>query len=196
MAEKREILDRILNQPTPVQVWAAEVTAVSGSTSTCTVKLIESDLEIDEVLLCAEQEVGDKWMLTPKLGSRVLVGLIENELSQLYVAHVSEVDEVTYKKGNLSFILKEAYLEVVNSKTRAVFEDGRVLIKYDQTTIEVAQKFEIATSGVSLKDLFVDLITLLNSFSVLTSTGPSAGLNPATITLLTQLQTKVNLLLK
>lgn len=194
MEEKRKILDRILNQPIPVQVWAAEVTAIDGLT--CTVVLTNTELEVDGVALVANPDADEYFALFPKVGSRVLVGLKENEIADLYILQVTEVDSIRYKSSKVDVTFGTDSVAIKNDKANILVDAAKVTLVSNQTTIVMDDKVEIKNAGASLKDLFSELITLLNSFSVLTSVGPSAGLNPATMTLLTQLQVKTNLLLK
>lgn len=195
MTDKRKILDIIRNQPIPVQVWAAEVTAVDGLA--CTVVLTNTELEVDGVTLVANPDASEYFTLIPKVGSRVLVGLKENEIADLYVVQYTEIDSLKFTKNNVEISADVTEVKVKNAQSEVILKNDSVAIKQGQTEVSLsAGKVALKNAGISLNALFADLITLLNSFSVITSTGPSAGLNPATAALLVQLQAKVNSLLQ
>lgn len=195
MSKQRELLNKILNPRPSIQVWEAVV--VSVQTDTCTVRILASDLEVSDVRLVAEIGGTPGLLITPKVDSTVLVGVVQNEISDLFVAQYTEIDALKFTKGNVEILADANTITVKNSASEVIIASSSVSLKQSQIEVNLAGgKVEVKNAGASLNDLFADLITLLNSFSVLTSTGPSAGLNPATTTLLAQLQTKVNLLLQ
>lgn len=195
MNQKRVILDKILNPPTSVQVWVAQVTAVDGLS--CTVSLLASDLIIEDVRLVADADAESYLVVKPKVGSTVLVGMVDNQITDLYVIQVSEVQSLEYKQGNTLVSVNADTVSLKNSQTEILLKSDTATLKQAQSEVTLTGgKVAIKNAGVNLKDLFSDLITLLNSFSVITSTGPSAGLNPATTALVSQLQVKVNTLLQ
>lgn len=179
MSKQREILDKILNPKPLIQVWEAEVLSVQAKT--CTVSLIASNLEIEDVRLSADSQASNGLVLKPKVGSIVLVGCVFNQLSDLFVVQYAEIESLTYTQ---------------NGNTIRSDSSG-VLLKNDSVEIELASgKVGIKNAGTDLKTLFGDLITLLNGFVVITSQGPSTAVSPTTLSSIAQLQTKVNSLLK
>lgn len=195
MSKQQELLSKILNPRPTIQVWEAVV--ISVQTDTCTVKILESDLEVQDVRLIAEIGGTPGLLITPKADSIVLVGCIQNEVADLFVLQYTEIDALKFTKNDVEISADKDAVTVKNSQSEVSIFSNSVSIKQGQTEVTLSgEKVDIKNAGGSLKGLFSDLITLLNSFSVITSTGPSAGLNPATTALLTQLSTKVNLLLK
>lgn len=195
MNKQRELLDKILNPRPSIQVWEAVVVSVQADT--CKVKVLASELEVEDVRLMAEVGSASGLILAPKVGSTVLVGCIQNEIADLYVVQYAEIDALKFTVGNTTIEADKDTVTLKNAQSEVSIISNAVAIKQGQTEVVLSgEKVDIKNAGGSLKTLFSDLVTLLNSFSVITSTGPSAGLNPTTTALLTQLQTKVNLLLQ
>lgn len=195
MDKREELRRKILNAQPAIIVWEAVVVSVEGDT--CTVRIWASDLEVSDVRLIAEIGGTPGLLITPKVGSFVLVACVQNEVADLFIAQYTEIDALKFTKNNVEISADANTVTVKNSESEVTIESNSVLLKQNQTQVKLSGgKVEIKNAGTSLSTLFSDLISLLNSFSVITSTGPSVGLNPATITLLTQLTTKVNLLLQ
>jgi hypothetical protein len=193
--KKRELLDKILNPRPSVQTWEAEVQSVQETT--CTVLLVASLLEVEDVRLVASVLGGEGFVLVPKVGSIVLVGCVQNEIGDLYVAQTTEIETLSFQQGKLSIDADGKDLKLVNDKSAVTISADKVTVDQNGTFLTLdGGKVSLKNSTTSLKDLFSDLVTLLNSFSVLTAQGPSAGLNPATITAVAQLNVKINSLLK
>ena len=195
MSKQRELLDKILNPRPSIQVWEAVVVSVQADT--CKVRVLASDLEVEDVRLMAEVGGTPGLILTPKVGSTVLVGCIQNEIADLYVVQCTEVEVLTFAVDNTTIEADKDTVTLKNAQSEVIIVNDTITLKQGQTEVTLSgEKVEIKNAGGSLKTLFDDLIALLNSFSVITSTGPSAGLNPATTALLTQLNIKVNSLLQ
>ena len=195
MDKREELRRKILNAQPAIIVWEAVVVSVEGDT--CTVRIWASDLEVSDVRLIAEIGGTPGLLITPKVGSFVLVACVQNEVADLFIAQYTEIDALKFAKNNVEISADANTVTVKNSESEVTIESNSVLLKQNQTQVKLSGgKVEIKNAGTSLSTLFSDLISLLNSFSVITSTGPSAGLNPATIALLTQLQVKVNQLLQ
>ncbi|MFC5408003.1 hypothetical protein ACFPMF_01690 [Larkinella bovis] len=214
MGKNAEILQALrgLNGTPIVQVWPAVVKAVGGTT--CTVDIIGTDLvDLEGVKLRADDEASEGILLTPRVGSFVYVGCIENEISNLFVCQFSEVDAiavviegVTLQIDQAGATLKTDDIEVTLTD-KAVLKKGDVeltlddgaTIKQDQTELSLKSgKVTVKNAGVNLKDLFTGLTTLLKSFQVVCGPAgsPSAAVFPATLTSITQVETKVNQLLQ
>jgi hypothetical protein len=195
MSNKRQqLLDQIFNRETPVQVYPAEVVSVQGAT--CTVRLLSSGMEVDEVRLFADVEASDRLVLTPAEGSTVLVGLIENDLASLYVAQYSEVEDLAWKVGEFGIRANKDGIEVTCQNTTLEMTAQKAVFDQAGTKLEMqAGRVKITNGAVSLKDLFSDLATLLNTLIVVTPAGPSTALGPNSIIAVTQLTAKVNQLL-
>lgn len=192
MSKVQEFADKFFNKPPQPQLYEAEVVSVEGAT--CTVKLVESSMEVQEVRLAANDSTG--LIIKPKVGSRVIVGVIELEVSTLFVVQYSEVDFFQFKIENTEVVFDNTGVAIEQQGSSVYVQKNKTELITGQMEITLENgKVSIKNAGVNMKDLFGDLVTLLNSFSVITPVGPSAGLNPATTALLVQLQTKINLLL-
>jgi hypothetical protein len=93
MSLKHTILS-IIKQNIPVQVVTGEVMSVDETQMTCDVK-IESrpdrlDVRIRSVIDGQEKGI----LIYPKTGSKVLVGLIENNAQSSFICGYSEVDKI------------------------------------------------------------------------------------------------------
>jgi hypothetical protein len=178
-----------------VQVWPALVKSVEGTT--CTVDILGTDLvDVAEVNLRADDEASEGVLLKPRVGSYVFIGVIENEMSNLYVCQVSEVDQVqaviegvtvdltkdgaTFKKGDVEMTLTDG-VTIKKGDVEMTLKDGATIKKgdvqlslTDGATIKQAQtemtlkngKVTVKNAGVNLKDLFSGLTTLLKTFQV------------------------------
>jgi hypothetical protein len=195
MSSKRaQIINAFLNEPAPLQVFLAEVLDVSERW--CTVRLVHSDLEVENVKLVAEEDAGDFAILYPRVGSLVLVGCVENEASDLYVAMAGEVDGGKVVIGGTEIVFDKSNVSLKTDKTELSLTQGTALLKQGDNVVELAnRKIKVTNGSVNLKGLFDDLATLLQSFVVLTAQGPSTGLSPTSVTAITNLKTKVATLL-
>lgn len=184
-----------LQTDAPVQVWPAIVKSVQGTN--CTVDLIGTDLTgIDEVNLRADDEATEGVLLVPRVGSFVYVSAVENAVDNLFVCLVSEVDRVEVKIGKTIVTVDQDQVHAIRDTCELLLSD-KASIKQDQTEITLSNgKATIKNAGVSLKDIFGDLGTLIQNLKVLTAQGPSTGLTPDTLASITQLNVKVNQLLQ
>lgn len=191
---RQQFLDKFLNNDNPVQVYPAEV--VSVAESTCTVRLLASGLEVEDVRLVADVDASDFFRLKPKPGSTVLVGCVENDVANLYVAQCAEVDVAEVVIGELLVTMEDGRLLAKAQNCEVEVQTDKVTIRQAGTTIELqGGRVKISNGTVSLKDLFSDLTTLLNTFIVLTPAGPSTALGPNSVVALAQLSVKFNQLL-
>lgn len=191
----QEFLEKFANKPSLPQLYAAEV--VSVEETTCTIKVITGELEVPDVRLISDDTLG--FYLKPKVGSRVMVGLIEGDMASLYVAQYSEIERLQFRVEDTE-VLADAGGAMLQQKGASVFvlKDEIQLIQ-GQTEITIkGGKVTIKNAAIGMKDVFGDLFTLLNSFSVVSALpgSPTAGLNPATALLLNQWQAKFNQLLQ
>ncbi|RWX00910.1 hypothetical protein [Flavobacterium cerinum] len=141
------------------------VTATNGQT--CSVKLI-SGLELPDVRLkVAISDSGDYMLITPKIGTDVLLISGDGTLDDLTILKADQVHKIEIKQGGLVVLFDSA--------------DNKVSIK---------------NSEVSLKDIFTDQAALLKQLKVSTPQGPSGTPLPNTILAIEQWETKFNKLLK
>lgn len=139
---------------------------VSVQEESCTVKL-GGDLELEDVRLKATINGNtDYLILKPKPGSKVLIGSLSGDLKDLCVLKADEVTHIDYKENGLELHLDSEQ-----------------------------KKLQLKNETVSLKEIFEDLKSTLDNFMVLTSQGPSAGLDPLTIADLIAFETKFKQLL-
>lgn len=93
----RKAIRSMVEDMIPVTFRVAKVVSVDKIAQTCTVTLVKSDLELDEVLLSINET--EDWLVYPKVGSRVFIGIVENEKTFAFVSQVSEVDDIKWRGG-------------------------------------------------------------------------------------------------
>lgn len=141
------------------------VTAIEGET--CTVKLI-SGLEISDVRLKATVNgKTDFVIVTPKVGSTVLLLSGDGSLDNVSVIKVDQVSKFAYMQSGL--------------KIEADSEAKKVLVKNEDT---------------NLYELFDKLTTILKEFKVFTPVGPSGTALPPVVLKIVEFETKFKQLLK
>ena len=106
---------------TPNLAITAEVVSVENTT--CTVKLV-SELVLSDVRLCATiNESQDLFLITPKIGSEVIVMSQTGKLSGLFVLKVDAVESISYKKNGLEFLIDGTTGKITLKNTHANFGD-------------------------------------------------------------------------
>jgi hypothetical protein len=92
----RESLENILKDLFPLQaILVATVTSVDMEKSVCTVKLINSELELPNVRLRSVADGSDLGLIAyPKNGSKVLVGFVNNNIAEAFILKTSDVSEL------------------------------------------------------------------------------------------------------
>jgi hypothetical protein len=143
----------------------AIVTAIDGQT--CSAKVI-GGLVLSNIRLKATINPGTNYLLmTPQIGSDILLISGDGTLNDLTVIKVDQVQKVEIRQGGLLVLFDSS--------------DSKVSIKNNDT---------------SLKDIFSDLGRLLKQLKVSTPAGPSGTPLPDSIAAITSLETKFNKLLK
>lgn len=138
---------------------------VSVQDKTCSVKLV-SELVLTDVRLGATiSDDQDSLLIVPKIGSEVVLISQTGKLSGLMVIKVDAVERIEFKKSDFEFIV-------------------------DGTTKKVTLK----NSGANLGSLMNDLIDTVSNAQIITPNGPGS-ISPITITQLTTIKTKFNLIL-
>jgi hypothetical protein len=163
-AEIKALLKKIVGANSNLPI-TGEVVSVQGES--CTVKLV-SGLELTDVKLKAtvnEQE--DFILVTPKVGSNVIMLSSTGDLNSLTVIKTDQFEKMEISQGGLIILVDSS--------------DGKISIKNQQVT---------------LKEILTDLGTLLKSLKVYTSTGPSGAPLPDSILAIESFETKINQLLK
>lgn len=143
------------------------VTAIQNDT--VSVKLV-SGLVLDDVRLNAtSSDENDFLLLTPAIGSEVLLLSVDGTLNNLVLVKMDKVQSFAFSKGSLK-------------------------IEFDGTD----QKVKIENDTLNLKDLFQNLATIISGLTVqvITEGAPSGVPLPATQSAISQFQTSINHLLK
>lgn len=136
-------------------------------TETCSIKLADG-LELPDVRLKQSIDNAQNYFVrSPKKGAQLTAISLNGDLTELMMMEASEYEFLEYNQNGLLFR--------IDSKT------GKVTIKNDQ---------------VSMFDLCSDLVSLLQGFVVLTSNGPSSGIDANTALKIQQFETKYKQLLK
>lgn len=189
MNKRQQLLDAILNRDVPVQVSRAIVKSVKGKF--CTVALLPDELEIENVSLVAEEDAETWFYAVPAVDSLVLVGCIENEISNMFLIQAGEIAAIELVIDKTKISAKKDAVGIVQDETAIQLTGGQVKIKSSSTTIELTgSKVKIANESTSLKGLFDDLSTLIQNLKVVTAQGPSTALFPDTLAALTQFKAK------
>lgn len=93
-----------LSKLLPIQTVIAKVINVDKGNYTCDVKPVDDSPEFHDVRLQAIIDENDQGIvLIPKIGSSVLVSIIENNEDQNYISQYSEIQEFIYKIEELEF---------------------------------------------------------------------------------------------
>lgn len=141
------------------------VTEVTGET--CKVKLV-SGLEIDDVRLKATVNEETNFVLvTPEVGSDVLLLSGDGSLDNVSVIKIDKVSKFAYTQSGLTI--------------EADSNDKKVLVKNDDT---------------NLYELFDKLTTILKEFKVFTPVGPSGTALTPVVLKINEFETKFKQLLK
>ncbi|WP_264522138.1 hypothetical protein [Flavobacterium sp. N1994] len=141
-------------------------TIVSVEGDTCTIKLL-SELVLSDVRLKATiSDDTDSLLITPKVGSEVMVLSQTGKLSGLVVIKVDSVEKIAYKKADFEF-------------------------EVDGTTGKVTLKKQ----GANFGSLMNNLIDSIAGIQIINSDMTTGALNPASITQFEQIKTSFNLIL-
>ncbi len=163
-AELKRLLREVVGFENSLPI-PAKVIEVNGDH--CSVE-VEEDLVLTDVKLKATIGAGDNQLLiTPKIGTNVLLMSLTGELDNLTIVKVDEVESVSFKQKDLSVLL-----------------DGK------------DNKVSVKNSDTSLLDLFGALKDIIGKITVTTPVGPSGTPLPPTITALTKFEQDFKKLLK
>lgn len=140
-------------------------TIVSVENDTCTIKLLSNLILSDVRLKATISDDTDTLLITPKIGSEVMVISQTGKLSGLAVIKIDSVEKINYKKGDFEFEL-----------------DGST------------GKLKLKNSGANFGSLINSLIDTISAAQIITPNGPGT-INPTTQAQLLQIKTKFNLIL-
>lgn len=201
MDKRAELIQRLqsLTPPATADVWWATVVSVEGNA--CTVDILNTDLaDVGEVRLVADGDASDTFVVTPAIGSLVLVGIIEGELADLFVVQYSQIEAMAITIDKASVWVRKEMISLDLDTCSVVVTKEAAHLSQDGTEITLKGGLvSIKNNSVNLKDLFSDLTSLLTSFKVITPVQgvptPSVSLDPGTTAKITQLSTKISQLL-
>lgn len=151
-----------------------EVTAIGKTT--CSVLFIKDNITIDSVRLKSTPNEEDNFLIRyPKIGSKVLVGLIDEDYEGVVLA-CDEVERIVYQQdGTLLECNKEGLdFSPANKDTRFSVGDEVVLAK-GTTTLSVHDKILLEKGAVSLKSLLLDIKDLINQIAITPIPGPAGA---------------------
>lgn len=94
----REVIQHIVKGMIKSTNVVGKVISVDSSNYTITVQLNESDLKVDGVRLRSviETSLSSGIFIEPKVGSFILVGIVDNNTSQMFVAAYSEITSIKF----------------------------------------------------------------------------------------------------
>lgn len=149
-----------------------EVVSVEGDSCTVKVSNIGGSIDIPDVRLKASIDGSENCLLlTPKKGTLVRMISLTGDLDDLAIIHIDEIESISYKQNGLEVLIDST--------------DKKVMIKNNQ---------------VSLVDVFSELKSLLQNFSVLyvnpAGVATPTTANPAMLPNLTQFETNFKSLFK
>jgi hypothetical protein len=114
---------RKLNEPQTMQVQMAIVKKVNKNKCTCAVAFVNEDADLNNVRLRALSD--DKttgFLIYPKVGSKVLVGFIDNKNTAAFVCSFSEIENIVINDGELGGLVKVKELMKQMQLIQANFE--------------------------------------------------------------------------
>jgi hypothetical protein len=179
--KRQQLLELFLNQSAPIQVYRASVVSIETG-NRCTVKLFGSDLVVSDVTLIAEEDAGQWFCVTPKIGSIVLVGAVNNQVSDMYLVQYGEVEKIDILIAETALKFGKDSISIKTSNSSVFLDQDKITVTQGKTVVELtAGKVTIKNEEVSLKSIFDDLSNLIQNLKVVTSTGPSTALFADTI---------------
>lgn len=165
-----ETLKRAIGGNNNIPLVIGTVVSVGGDS--CTVSYGAADnaepLQLQGVRLKATiGDDGNYLLITPKVGSNVVLGSITGNFEDLCVVKVDEIEKIELLQNGLNILVDST--------------DDKVCVKNKE---------------ISLVDLFSKLVEIIRAVQVYTNTGPSGTPLPATLEALNDFETKFKMLLK
>ncbi len=183
MSEIKRAIQQLSKSPEDFQSIIATVLEVRPADRVIDVQPRNSKAAIYSVRLQSVVKGDTGFVAIPKVGSDVIVSFISNTLA--FVALCSEYERINLVVPSMSMSTEEFVSNLGSSKIEA-------------DSVEVTSKdgFKIETESESLKNIWAELISILNAFQLLHPQGPTTGIAPQIATRLTSLETRVNTILK
>lgn len=174
----RSDIKHLIGEQLPIQVVVGTAVAIKESDMTCTVEVDGRPTRYEVRLRSVISD--DKGVIeVPKVNSRVLVALVENNPGSSFVVATSEV----------------ASLQVNFGTDRFMFSPEGMTGSVGTSALDMsAQGFEFSRSGESLKALLQDTLTAIQQITVPTPAGVSGV--PNNIGAFEAIKTRIQTLLK
>lgn len=115
----REEMIKLISENVPTIVIVGEVVSVDEDKRSCTVKDTDTELELYDVKLQGSLGLTEGLLITPKVGSKVLVSLIGNEERNLFIVQYSEVEKIELKGSEFGGLIKIEELKKELNKNTA-----------------------------------------------------------------------------
>ena len=161
-----------------MNVIAGEVISVQGES--CTVEI--GGMEITDVRLkAAINNNSNKVLITPKVGSIILLASLTGDLKDLCVISVDEVEKIEYRQGQTTVN--------INSEANTLESD------LAGTVIKMDDKIVVKNQAENLITLMLDFIDLCINEKHMTNAGVTISLNPISIINFEKLKTRFQSLL-
>jgi hypothetical protein len=111
---------------------------------------------------------------------------------------------ITFRQEKILISQTEGYkvelgnngIEVSKDDVKILLTDTKITFQQNSTMVILDNGVSIKIGGLSLKNIFTDLLTALKSLKVMIGAAPSGPPTPDTIALFTVIESKVNALLK
>jgi hypothetical protein len=128
-----DILQIIFNsivKKLPIQCQYAVIKSIDKEKHLCDCTILENDSLLPDVQLTAVAELQDSHIIVyPKIGSTVMVAIINNNKSDAYITKVSEWDDIEIMSGDFKMILNKDAVNVKVDKSSFVLDkSGEVTI--------------------------------------------------------------------
>jgi hypothetical protein len=149
-----------------------QATVVDVGNNTCKIKTIDNDLELEDVQFSATEGNDNGFILIPKQGTNVLVGLIGDDENSLYLVSIDEIDAVKTTIGDQTFLITENGFELEMSS-------GKLTLKNNISDLKV---------------ILSDIVSMVSQITVSTGVGPSGTPLPPTVAQAQTLNTNINAL--
>ena len=165
-----EALKGNVTQPKNTFANVFQATVIEVGSATCKIKVTDNDLELEDVLFTATEENEQGFLLIPENNTNVLVGLIGDDENSLYLVAIDEINQVKIKIGDQTFVIDSNGLNLDMTSGKLTLKNG----------------------ASDLKDLLLDIVSMVKQITVSTGVGPSGTPLPPTIAQASVLETSIN----
>ncbi|MCY4418457.1 MAG: hypothetical protein OXB93_01245 [Cytophagales bacterium] len=166
-----EAFQQLKGKEVPSWIAAARVISVDKEKQDCEVEFLHSKLKLGGVKLNAHPHE-EHILIFPKIKSFVLVALIDEHHQAIVLAY-SRVEEVVWKTANSALIFQDERVEMTQAHTSLSLDEN--------LSLSTGGKISLKNTNQSLKNLLMDLASILSTLTVATGVGPSGLPLPTTI---------------